>query len=398
MKKYLIIIFILGAILGCEELERGVPVNDNDTAPLPVTNVQVANIPGGATLTYTLPISDNLLYVVAVYSTNSGVLQEKKSSFFSNSITLQGFPDTRDYKVTLYAVSRGGKKSAPAEVTISPQTPPVLAAYESLTMVPTFGGAKVSFENASEADLKMIVLTTDSLGELYVADTYYTKRQAGSFSVRGFAPLERKFGIFTLDRWNNKSDTLFVTLIPWYETKLNKGKFVEVHLAGDTWENHVTGSMKSLWDDVFDKVNQPVFHTKPNTGIPQSFTIDLKAKTRLSRFKFHHRYHSGNTSGQYMAGDPKIMEVYGSNNPASDGSWESWVLLGTMESVKPSSGSAITEEDVQFACVDGEDYEFENTDNAYRYLRFRVTKNWGGVTYIYIAELTFWGEVLELYD
>lgn len=87
------------------------------------------------------------------------------------------------------------------------------------------------------------------------------------------------------------------------------------------------------------------------------------------------------------------MEVYGSNNPAADGSWDSWTLLGQFESVKPSGDAKWTSEDIQFAVNDGEDFEFEDT-GVYRYLRFKILKNWGGVTYIYIAELTFWGEVL----
>ena len=90
------------------------------------------------------------------------------------------------------------------------------------------------------------------------------------------------------------------------------------------------------------------------------------------------------------------MEVYGSNDPNPDGSWDSWTLLGTFESIKPSGGSGWTSEDIQFACYDGEDFEFPDIDPV-RYLRFRVTKVWGGVTYIYIAELTFWGEVLETF-
>lgn len=394
MKTYFFIIFLL-ILMGCEEIERGVPVSKNDIAPSPVSNVQVANIPGGATISYIIPKSDNLLYVRAEYSTHDGTVLWKNSSFLSNSITLEGFPDTLAYKVNLYSVSRGEKKSASMQVTIKPLTPPIISTFNSISIISTFGGVKINFENASEANLKIIVLTTDSLGDLYPAQTYYTKRKSGDFSVRGFAPVERRFGVFTLDRWDNHSDTLFVQLTPLYEEKLNKSIFKALNLPMDTYEPHMSAAfgLTNLWDNIWG--TSAAFHTKPNTGIPQWFTIDLGVKAILSRFKFHHRLAGGGgagTDGQYSGGDPEILEVYGSNAPVSNGTWESWTKLGQFQSVKPSGQAKWTNEDIQYACVDGEDFEFD-VNLPYRYLRFKILKNWGGVSYIYMSELTFWGNV-----
>ncbi|MEL7587444.1 MAG: DUF4959 domain-containing protein [Prolixibacteraceae bacterium] len=389
-------LFLTGLFLsGCEEPEKGIPVNENDISPAPVSNVEVKNIPGGATLSYALPESENLLYVVAEYSIHNGVILEKKASYYNNSLTIEGFPDTNPYEVKLYAVSRGDKKSSPVSATINPLTPPVVSVFGSLSAIPTFGGVNISFENNNEADLKITVLTTDSHGDLYPAETYYTKRKNGSFSVRGFEPVERKFGFYIRDRWENYSDTLFAELTPYYEEKLDKSKFRAVELASDTYQPHISIGMTAMWDDIWN-ANQPVFHTKPNTGIPQSFTVDLGAKAKLSRFKFYHRL-SGNggqgSDGQYNAGDPQILQVYGSNDPTDN--WDSWTLLGTFQSVKPSGlpGVQFNAEDIQFACVDGEDFEFPLDAPAVQYLRVKTTKVWGGVTYVYYSELTFWGEV-----
>lgn len=380
---------------GCEETERGIPVSGDDIAPAPVSNVEVKNIPGGATLSYALPKSENLLYVLAEYSIQNGTILEKKSSYYSNSITLEGFPDTNPYQVKLYAVSRGDKKSEPVTATINPLTPPVISVYHTLSVIPTFGGVNVSFNNENEAELKITVLTTDSYGDLFAAETYYTKRKSGNFSVRGFDAVKRKFGFYVRDRWDNYSDTLFAELTPYFEQKLDKSKFKGVELASDTYQPHISIGMTALWDEAWN-VNQPVFHTKPNTGIPQSFTIDLGVKARLSRFKFYHRLAGSSGSGsdgQYNAGDPQILEIYGSNNPAN--SWDNWTLLGHFESIKPSGlpGVQFNTEDIQFACVDGEDFEFSLEVPPVRYLRVKTLKVWGGVTYVYISELTFWGEV-----
>lgn len=403
MKKYTVLVFIAVFLINCsDEVWRGIPTDDNAPAPPPVTNVQVTATPGGASITYTLPKSDNLLYVMGEY-TLKDKLVERKSSFYSNTLKLEGFPDTSEYAVRLYSVSRDGAKSDPVTITVTPLTPPIVSIYNSLVMEPTFGGVRILFDNDNESEVKLTVLTTDSIGDIFTADIHYTKRKDGSFSVRGYESEERLFGLYIQDRWNNLSDTLFTTLVPWFEEEMDKFKFSPLHLPSDTYEAHLSGAnLENLWNGLWGVgTNSYMFHTKPNTGIPQWFTFDLGVQARLSRFKFHHRMASSGgdaSDGQYSAGDPRKMEVYGSNAPNPDGSWdESWTLLGSFESIKPSGGSGWTTEDIQFAVHDGEDFEFPSMEEGYRYLRFKITEVWGGVTYIYMEELTFWGEILETF-
>lgn len=392
MKKYLFITILL-IFTACKDYDKWVPVSKDDTAPPPVSNVQVKNLPGGATISYALPKSENLLYVLASYDKGDSANIEKKSSYYNNSITIKGFGDTSQHKINLYAVSRGGKKSDPVTITITPLTPPVTSVFRSLIVQPTFGGISVQFENESEANVKIVVLTTDSLGELYTTKIDYTKAKEGDFAARGFDSVSRKFGIFVRDRWNNYSDTLFVEHKPWFEEEIDKSKFKEINLPTDTYEPHVGKGMEMLWDDIWNS-NGNVFHTHPNTGMPQWFTFDLGEEVRLSRFKFYHRL-AGNggkgTDGAYNSGDPTEFEIYGSNDPNPDGSWDSWTLLGHFVCKAPTS-TPPSSEDIQFACVDGEDFVFPLTDTmAVRYLRFKTLKTWGGVTYMYISELTLWG-------
>lgn len=391
MKKiYLLGIFIL--LMGCQRTERGVPVPADDVAPPPVTDTKVQDIPGGATISYTLPKSESLLYVLAEYSIRNGVVLDKKASYYNNSITIEGFPDTSAYAVQLYAVSRGGKKSKPVTVKVSPLTPPVTTVFRSLSMRPTFGGVNVQFVNPSEADVKITVLTTDSLGKLYPTDVYYTKRDSGDFSARGFPATKRKFGVFVRDRWNNYSDTVFTTLTPFFEEEIDKSKFQGTPLPTDTYKPHLDDGYPDLWDNIWD-VNNPVFHTIPRTGMPQWFTFDLGDTVRLSRMKLYHREDRvpGSADGAFYAGDPKEFEIWGSNDPNPDGTWGSWTLLGHFYCIKPSGQATPTAEDIQYACVDGEDFEFPIDIPPVRYLRFKTMNTWGNVDYVYIAELTFWG-------
>src|SRR5690554_3531470 len=159
MKKYFLMIIII-IVASCEEFERGTPVDADDVAPDPVSNVEIENTPGGAVISYTLPKNENLLYVMAEYTLSNGKVMEKKSSYFSNQLILEGFADTLEYNVNLYSISRGGLKSEPVPVTIKPLTPPIIEAFNSIKMNPTFGGLKVFFENESEAELRFNVLTT----------------------------------------------------------------------------------------------------------------------------------------------------------------------------------------------------------------------------------------------
>src|SRR5699024_2117705 len=133
------------------------PVNKYDVVPPPVSNVQVENLHGGAKISYSVPQNESVLYVMAQYTLRDSLKVKKKSSLYNNSLTIEGFPDTKTYDVKLYSVSRGGKKSEPVEVKIKPLTPPVIQVFRSLIMQPTFGGVNINFLNKNETDVKINV-------------------------------------------------------------------------------------------------------------------------------------------------------------------------------------------------------------------------------------------------
>ncbi|HVI45147.1 MAG TPA: DUF5000 domain-containing lipoprotein [Chitinophaga sp.] len=390
MKKYIIYAGLI-SLCYCKQDITG-PIN-KDHAPEPVTNVKATGIAGGALISYSRPKGGDLLYVKAVYSIRPGVEREVKASYYQNNLTIDGFPDTLDYPVKLYAVSRGENSSAPVTISVKPLTPPVKAVFSQLKMSPTFGGVRISFVNDAEADVVISVLANDSTNELVPAETFYTKRKEGSFAARGFNVNKRKFGVYVRDRWNNRSDTLFAELTPFFEKKLEKSKFKELDLPTDTYSGHIGSKIPNLWDDKLGSGGGVIFHTKPGSGLPQWFTIDLGVTATLSRLKLHHR--DGTTAGPYTGGDPKVYEIWGSDNPGIDGSWNNWKLLGRFQSVKPSGApeGTVTTEDKQFATVDGEDFDFPADIPPVRYLRFKTIKVWGLLDHLYIAELTFWGNV-----
>ena len=399
MNRHYILVLLLGLFLwsSCKEKDMLLYTDENAPAPGPVTNVQVIRTPGGAKLQYKIPSDKNLLYVKAVYNRLDGEI-ETKTSLFKDTLILEGFGDTLQHEVKIYSVGRNNKVSTPVSVTIKPLAPPVRTAFATMQLRATFGGAVVTFQNPDQGALAiMLIRDSTGRGDWTEATTYYTEALSGSFSARGFDTVPITFATYARDRWGNKSDTLTVTLTPIFETKLDRVPMKEVNLPTDVNIGHVFSNLSPrninfLFNNIFGTANaNDCLHTRPNEPkMPQWFTFDLGAESSLSRFKLYHR---GGTSGYYRGGDPKKFEIYGSNTPNVDGSWDSWTLLGTFNSVKPS-GSPLgtnTAEDEQFAVVNGEDFEFPPGIPSVRYLRFKTLETWGSFQYIYISELMFWG-------
>jgi len=383
----LIIIIAVMLLAGCRE-EQVEPLPGSGSAiPAPVTNLQVLNLHGAAKISYTVPADPNLLYVEAAW-TYKGVKRNTKSSYYADTLTLQGFGDTSACEVQVYTVSRSEQRSEPVNVTVKPLTAPVQEVYKSLTVRPDFGGINVGFINETGGDVVITVITADSTGSLAPVNAFYTNLRRDSFSTRGFDASARVFGVFVKDRWNNLSDTLFTTQTPFFELLLDKALFKEVNpYPGDVNANIYSGNypMPRLWDNNTGSI----YVTAQRLGLPQSFTIDLGVTAKLSRMKYYQRQ---STAFYFSSGTPEIFDVYGSNDPAPDGSWDSWTLLLHCVSVKPSGLplGTVTNADIEYARA-GEDFTFPVSAGAYRYLRFRVLKNYGNATNITFSELTFWG-------
>lgn len=381
-----IMIAALFLFAGCkEELLSPLPNNGGATPP-PITKPDVINLPGVAKITYTVPADPNLLYVEAVW-THKGTQRNAKSSYYADTLTLDGFGDTSACDVKIYTVSTGEKKSEPVSVTVRPLIPPVETVFKSLTVKPDFGGINVGFYNETGANMVITVLVRDSTGEFVKDDAFYTNLVRDSFSVRGHDAVPTEFAVFVRDRWNNYSDTLFTTQTPFFEKLLDKKLFKEfVPYPGDVNDQIYSAAypMRNLWDG-----GTTIFVTKQGLGVPESFTIDLGVSATISRMNYLQRQ---STAFYYTSGTPEIFDVYGSNNPPADGDFKKWDHLFHCVSTKPSGLpiNVVSNDDLTAAKA-GEDFNFPVSAQAYRYIRFQVTKTYGNANNITFAELTFWG-------
>lgn len=393
MKTVYYFVALLGVtmcMLGCKKEGRMDQIDPDAPAPKQISNVRVTELPGSIMLKYTLPKDENFLYVKAEYEIQPGVFREGKSSSYIDTLTLVGFGDVKPYTVKLYSVGKNEKASEPIVLQVTPKTAPVRTVFEDIQLVSTFGGVKVSFKNESQAKLALVVMVDSTgLNTWAPVTTFYTGALEGSFSARGFKPEEKRFAVFVRDRWSNKSDTLIKPLVPLFEELIPK-PWAKYELDGDYYKYVETFTVEKMWDNSLAQ-NSGIFATDGAAPIPQWQTIDLKRKVVLSRMKLFQRI-----GYEYAGFCVKTFEIWGSNNPASDGSWDSWQLMGQFNSFKPSGQPAgtVTAEDKQYAAVNGEDFDFELLP-AVRYVRIKTTSTYGSAGQVVIAELSFWGQMVD---
>ncbi|SEP38141.1 protein of unknown function [Mucilaginibacter sp. OK283] len=387
MKKILLMCLVSLAVLGLNSCKQDKlePVTKDGVAPGPVTGVSVENLHGSAKISYALPNDADLLYIRAVYTTKQGAVRETKVSRYNSNLTVVGFGDTDAYQVTLYAVDKSENVSAPTVVTVHPLTPSVSLVRDSLVVSPDFGGINVKFVNATEESLAIVVLANDSLKQFVPINTDYTSLKKGDFSTRGLPATPTKFGIFVRDRWGNLSDTLIVTVTPLFEQLLDRTKMKGIVLPTDAPLGY-GGNIAGLFDG---NVNDGYYHTGDASRMPQQFTFDMGVTAKLSRLVWFMR-----PGFFYTLHNPRVVEIWGSNNPNPDGSYDSsWTLLVSHTQIKPSGlpEGQLSQADID-AALAGETVTFPLNTPKVRYIRFKTLKNWSNGSYVNFYELMMYGD------
>jgi len=396
MKKiiYILICLLMAGFQSCKE-DLGItkPLANDGTAPGQVSAVQVENRAGTAKLVYKIPGDNDLLYVKAMYEIRPGVKREVRSSKTNDSLIVDGFGEAKEYDVQLYAVDNAENASAPISIKVNPLTPPVKTILANLQLINDFGGVGILYKNTSAAEVAVVVVEKNTAGKENVINTFYTKAKEGSFNVRGYPVKPVVFGVYIRDKYGNTSETVYKEILPIEEVQLDRTKFARLQYPNDAKEFASSWDSSKMWDNAFgDGQGFHTVYTDPTILMPIWVSMDLGVKAKLSRFKEYQR----TTSNSYIFNhnNLKRFEVWGSNNPSVDGSWDNWVLLGTYESKKPSGlpVGQLSNEDIAYAKA-GEEFNFDASAPAIRYLRVKVLENWSGGNVVQIMELQLWGKV-----
>lgn len=412
MNKYIICLYVIItslAFASCSKVDQMNEVVSTDkTKPGPLTNIQVKNVNGAAIITYDLPKSPNILYVLANYTINdkTGVTRQTKSSYYTDTTFVDGFAEAKEYEVKLEVYSRAGVASDPVIIKVHPDKPVYKLVREELSLNADFAGVNVSTSNQLKKKIGVVLLYNDpAYGKYVIRQQSFNNFQLINFSSRGLDTLPKNVGAYVIDEFGNVSDTLFKTIKPLYETALDRSKFFAYTLGSDKATYPGPYSVNSIFNNV---LGEDMWHTDVLTGeaaaYPYNCTFGLGVKAKLSRFTFHERSRSDWAYGQ---GNIKVFSIWGSDKELPKdvvfpmGTAEGtvvgdWKNLGNYKYPDPPSGNVpspgtVTAADRQFIEA-GVEFNFPITAPAVKYIRLSVEETWGKVSYAALVEIKLFGD------
>ena len=411
MKRIIFLLIFLPAFFACQEEERGTP-SLNPNPPGPVSNIrEVLAFGGGSTVRYDLPEDQDLLYVKAMYTIENGKKMEVISSQYKNQLDIVGFSREDDYEVTLVAVNRSRKESIPVKTTIRPKDSPIHEVFESLKIRGDYGGIQLQWENPSASKIEVVVSKPVQEGSdiFEHVQTFYTEARVMDGSVMGFQEGNQVFSVQVKDRWGNTSDILKDEYYIKYEEECDKSKFIRWNGDPSFPYRQYSGSypIERLWDEInmaAPGAANNFAHGPDGPSTPEwmTFTFDMGAAYKLTRFRIHHR----GGSWVFFHGQPRYFKLYGSKYESARGINDGlddvdprykWQYLGSFESIKPSGLplGEYTQEDVLVGGVNGELFvipaELAEAAGEVRYIRFSIDETWRQTAMWHISELTMYG-------
>ena len=327
-----------------------------------------------------------------------------------------------NYDILVYTFDSNGNRSVPSEAVGTPYGERYLsscigrqiksAVMVTAEMAELNWGSKTAdlayteiYYRSTDGSYKTILVNPDeskTVIEDYDNTEYLTLRSA-------FLP---KGGLDeAIAEWEAESSFLPVEMITF-----PKSTWQKLCLPGDTWGSYAGLApyvIENLWNGNLTGDGYGCWASSFVMTREMSFTIDLGYAIVLRHLQMHNR-----NLEAYRDNGVRRFKVYGSMEPASDGSWDSWSLLGEFEAPKPSgynedgSVGAITDADVDYFMWHNE-YALEPTEtipNPYqpcKYIRFLLLDNFGtwgkpdsaiANNFYVIGEVTLSGQFVSIED
>lgn len=397
--KYLVVTAGILSMYACGDSDLNRPTG-SAIVPDQIEVKNIKNLNGKSVIFFNRPDDKNFKYLKAVYQTDT---EERSTnvSYYTDSITVEGFGATGEYEVKLYSVSAGEAYSEPVVIKVNPLNPPFLSAYESLKILPTFGGIRITANNIGGEMLTFYAYKKDTKGEWNEAGALYTTAEMISQSIRGIESEEAEFGVTIKDRWGHRSEMLTAILTPLYEEMCDKKRFGFLKI--DSWESH-TQPINVLWDGITTDWSKTFMNKEYYSDKSTQITIDLGRKYKLSRMELHGRKTTTNFTSIFTNLYPKEFEVWGRNDDKTTGFDEndpSWTkILSTV--IKRADGTTANQELVPLTNADreialqGSEATFFEDMSPVRYVCYRNISNYGaGNSRFNLNELTFYGTPVE---
>jgi hypothetical protein len=310
-------------LFSCSEEGRYVPDSGSGAAPGKVSNVTYKPLYGGARFFYTLPSDENLLQVEAEYTGKSGKNFLFSASYFTDSLDVYGFGDTKPSEVRLYAVSRSGQRSEPVSVSVIPLEPAYTRVASSIIVKPGFGSFFMDWENELEQNVNVYVDfsysqngASHSYTSIFASNLLSDRRFVNDLNLSASEPVSVKVRVE--DRFGNMTPPIDKGQLRLLEDmKIPKDKWFlpepndSVADVPMCFGNGLEGRNRYVIDDIIDRGDNLNFmhtHSRGRTGrtadgnMPWNFIIDLGDYYELSRIVTVQRHSGGLANvnrGQY---------------------------------------------------------------------------------------------------
>lgn len=351
------------------------------------------------------------------WNTGLDSMEVELSSFPTDTVKVyvEGLEEST-YTISVFTYDSKGNKSVPAEISGSAYGPSLASSLVDREITKagmvTSTLANFVFSKASSE------LVYSELRYLSTSGEYKTIKimpETTSLQIDDFDNSEPysfrsvflpKKGIDIIEKdWYTNEGTLPEDVI-----ELPKGPWTHLKLPTDTYSAWGGLSdlfqVRKLWDGNLRSDNN--IWASPEVPKDMWFTIDLGYSVSLRRMQMFHR------SIEVYSGDAiRHFQIWGSNDPNPDGSWDdSWTLLGDFEPYKPSGYNAdgtpgpVTAEDLDYWTNTNEFFfDPEVTPDAYkevRYIRVRLLDSFNSfanktaTAYYVFGELTLHGMMTNL--
>jgi hypothetical protein len=379
------------SLLSCDEEE-----NIDTQAPGILTGLTVTPTNGGGIINYDLPEDDDILYVKAVYTNSQGEEVFSVSSKHNTSVEVTGLNQTTPINVQLYVIDESQNRSKAVGFDFTPLESFIHLVQESMTISPDLGGVKVTWDNIASKTVFVYLYIQDGAEE--IVRILSSNNAEESLFVRGLESKELSFSIKVEDFDGNMTELEDKgKFTPLFEEKIDKSTWALVSsqsINGDAYE----GKTVNLWDDIVDTVetdndNSYFIATRGDNGgslnFPMDIVIDLNKNVKIQRFKFWQRaywYNGGGKSYYYQEENLKSFNLYAS----TDGT--TWNILGEFDLGTPElNSSGDIPAAVLQAASEGHEFSLPEISEAFRYLKFSITSNYGSTQIVVGSELTLYG-------
>lgn len=375
--------------------------NNDVTPPGKLTVTEVIPTHGGAKIVYTLPDDNDILFVKAKYTTTLGQEVFKSASYYTDTIDLDGFNDTRAHQVALYVVDRNNNHSEAVSVEVTPFESYIYLVQENLILTAGFGEIKVDWENTEGKTVHVKIVYSSESGT--DSTIFSSKLKVFNSSIRNLDSVDYTITSVVKDNYENSTGrNIEGVLKPRFEEKIDKSTWTLVptlSVDANAWE----GVTENFWDGVIDICtvaddNSYFMINRDDNGgslnYPLDIVIDFNKQVVVNRFRVWQRaFDYNNRTADNVSDIPYYYQVENLRafNLYASQDKETWILLGEFDIGDPKDEDGNVPAEAIQEAIDGHEFNLAEPSQPFRYLKFAITANYGSDTYVNGSEITLYG-------